>query len=79
MRIFGADDSDDKACEFYGMPVFNWGNQYLVTLERYDPNNEILDVQLATSRDGDHWERACAREIYLQPAPRIAGIAHGLR
>ena len=52
-RVLDADDGDDPACELYGMPLFNWGNQYLGLLERYDPTNEILDVQLASSRDGE--------------------------
>ena len=52
-RVLDADDGDDPACELYGMPLFNWGNQYLGMLERYDPTNEILDVQLASSRDGN--------------------------
>lgn len=64
-RVLHPDDTDDSSCEFYGMPVFNWGNQYLGMLERYDPTNEILDVQLASSRNGEHWERACSRETYL--------------
>ena len=71
-RVFDAGDDDDAACEFYGMPVFNWGNQYLGMLERYDPTNEILDVQLASSRDGDRWERACARATYLATGPSDA-------
>ena len=71
-RVFDADDGDDPACEFYGMPLFNWGNQYLGMLERYDPTNEILDVQLASSRDGERWERACARETYLSTGPSDA-------
>ena len=43
-RVFEADDADDETCEFYGMPLLNWGTQYPGLLERYDPTNEILDV-----------------------------------
>ncbi len=65
VRVFDADDDDPPATEFYGMPVFMWGNQWIGFLEYYDPLNEILNVQLATSRDGDHWERACSRRTYF--------------
>ena len=65
IRIIEADDDDPPDLEFYGMPMFVWGNQYLGLLEAYDPVNELLNVQLATSRDGDTWERACSRRTYF--------------
>ncbi len=64
-RVFEADDDDPAGTEFYGMPMFCWGNQYVGLLEPYDKPNEILNVQLATSRDGDHWQRACSRRTYF--------------
>ena len=65
VRIFDGDDDDPKGTEFYGMPMFLWGNRYIGLLEYYDPNNEILNVQLATSLDGDRWSRACSRKTYF--------------
>ena len=65
VRVFEGDDDDPPGTEFYGMPLFMWGNQWIGFLEYYDPLNEILNVQLTTSRDGDHWERACSRRTYF--------------
>ena len=64
-RIFEGDDDDPPGTEFYGMPMFLWGNQYIGLLEYYDPTNEILNVQLSSSRDGERWERACSRQTYF--------------
>jgi hypothetical protein len=69
VRVFTADDDDLPATEFYGMPMFVWGNQYIGLLEYYDPLNEILNVQLTTSRDGDHWERAVSRQTWFDVGP----------
>ena len=65
VRVFEGDDDDPPGTEFYGMPLFMWGNQWIGFLEYYDPLNEILNVQLTTSRDGDRWERACSRRTYF--------------
>ena len=65
VRVFDGDDDDPPGTEFYGMPLFMWGNQWIGFLEYYDPLNEILNVQLATSREGDRWERACSRRTYF--------------
>ena len=54
------------------MPFFNWGNQYIGFLEYYDPINEILNVQLTTSRDGNRWERAVSRQTYFDVGPSDA-------
>ena len=70
--IVDADDDDPPATEFYGMPFFNWGNQYIGLLEYYDPINEILNVQLSTSRDGIRWERAVSRQTYFDVGPSDA-------
>ena len=64
-RVINADDDDPPATEFYGMPMFVWGNQYIGLLEYYDPLNEVLNLQLATSRNCDDWERACSRQTYF--------------
>ena len=65
IRVFEGDDDDPPETEFYGMPLFQWGNQWIGFLEYYDPLNEILNLQLATSRDGDRWARACSRRTYF--------------
>ncbi len=65
VRVFEGDDDDPPGTEFYGMALFMWGNQWIGYLEYYDPLNEILNVQLTTSRDGDRWERACSRRTYF--------------
>ena len=63
--VFDGDDDDPPGTEFYGMPMFLWGNRYIGLLEYYDPTNEVLNVQLATSMDGDSWFRACSRKTYF--------------
>ena len=65
VRVFEGDDDDPPGTEFYGMPLFQWGNQWIGFLEYYDPLNELLNLQLTTSRDGDRWERACSRRTYF--------------
>ena len=70
--IVDADHDDPPATEFYGMPFFNWGNQYIGLLEYYDPINEILNVQLTSSRDGIRWERALSRQTYFDVGPSDA-------
>ena len=70
--IVDADHDDPPATEFYGMPFFNWGNQYVGLLEYYDPINEILNVQLTSSRDGIRWERALSRQTYFDVGPSDA-------
>ena len=72
-RVFGPHGDDDPAgTEFYGMPMFNWGNHYIGLLERYDKPSELLDVQLATSGDGDIWDRACSRQTWFERGPSDA-------
>ena len=75
--IVDADHDDPPATEFYGMPFFNWGNQYVGLLEYYDPINEILNVQLTSSRDGIRWERALSRQTYFDVGRQTPGTAPG--
>ncbi|MBM4050420.1 MAG: hypothetical protein FJ279_35445 [Planctomycetes bacterium] len=64
--VLKPDDLDPFDTQFYGMVPFAWGNCYLGFLEIYDRQAERLHVQLASSRDGRHWERVGQREPFLE-------------
>ena len=71
-------DSDDPdGTQFYGMPVFKYGDHYLGQLYMYHTPPEephirfagTVDVQLASSRDGISWERAGGRKPFIPNGP----------
>ena len=67
--IMKLDDDDGFDDQFYGLTPFVWGNQYLGYLELYHRATEHLDLQLVTSRDGEHWTRPARREPFLTRGP----------
>ena len=67
--IIKPDDYDSPDTEFYGMVAFRYGRRYLGFLEIYHTGSEQLDVQLAVSVDGQHWERVARREPLLPTGP----------
>jgi hypothetical protein len=67
--IIKLDDDDEIDDQFYGLTPFVWGNQYLGYLELYHRATEHLDLQLVTSRDGEHWTRPARREPFLTRGP----------
>jgi hypothetical protein len=53
-------DEADKG-RFYNMPVFNYGGVYWGFLEQFNEEPELIEVELAFSRDGFDWDRLPSR------------------
>ncbi len=80
--VIGPDELD-PAC-FYGMPVVRYRGAYLGFLQMFHwhpdiklPKDFSIDVQLAWSRDGIHWERHPERPVFL-PTGRIPDFDWGM-
>lgn len=71
------DDDDPPGTEFYGMPVFTYEDHYIGLLYIYHTPPEErqisffgkIDVQLADSRDGIHWNRTAGRATFMPNGP----------
>jgi len=63
--VLRADENDQEDTELYGMVPFRYGPGFLGILEVYHRDLERLDVQLAYSPDGLHWQRVRRREVAL--------------
>ncbi len=57
--IYAADFLDRPGDEIYSMAVFPWAGRYLGLVQMYHgaPDDMTLDIQLAISADGEHFER----------------------
>ncbi len=61
-------DADPQS---YGMPVFQYEELYLGLLRSYKkPGDETIDIQLAVSRDGIHWDRVANQQTFLPLGPK---------
>ena len=75
--VLQPDEHDPPAFEFYGMPVFKYQGLYLGLPWAYYAYPEeplirmaaLMDVQLAVSRDGVHWQRAGDRQPFIPRGP----------
>ena len=63
---------DQPFDEFYQLHGFRWGGSYVGLLRVYHntpqsepPPRQCIDVQLATSRDGENWQRVCAGDVFI--------------
>ena len=63
--ILEPDELDEPDTEFYSMAVFPYGSQYLGFLRVFHTYSQLMDVQLASSRDGINWERSARRRVFL--------------
>ena len=80
--IIGTDELD--TLYLYGMAVSRYQNMYLGLLQNlyahadYDrvkvPKASEIDIQLAWSRDGMHWDRHPQRPIFIPTGPLRAGV-----
>ena len=66
---------DEPYDEFYYLHGFRWGGSYVGYLRVYHNTPECgaaprqrIDVQLATSRDGETWERVCPGQDFVTSA-----------
>jgi hypothetical protein len=63
--VLEPDDDDPPGTHLYGMSVFPDRGVYFGFLWVYHPNQLMIDVQLAFSRDGIQWQRAGRRHPIL--------------
>jgi hypothetical protein len=71
-QIILAPDADDSAdVEFYGLSCYNYAQVYVGYLWVYHaaPEENTVDAQLVTSRDGIHFTRCCRREAFIPNGP----------
>jgi hypothetical protein len=66
-RILRPDLLDDANTELYGMAAFPYEDIYLGMLERWYDNPDVIEVQLAFSRDGRQWQRPAVRQAFIGP------------
>ncbi len=71
-QIIMIPDADDPAdVEFYGLTCHNYAQVYVGYLWIYHaaPEDETIDIQLVTSRNGIDFTRCCRREVFVPNGP----------
>ncbi|MBN2311450.1 MAG: exo-alpha-sialidase [Candidatus Hydrogenedentes bacterium] len=68
-EVLAADAEDPEKTELYGMIAFNYESLWLGFLEPFFIPIRKLNTQLAYSRDGLEWHRACSRQTFLDYGP----------
>ena len=65
--IFHADEQDPIGSEIYTMGAFPYEGMYVGMVQMYHAMRHecTLDIQLASSRDGWHWDRVADRSTWL--------------
>ncbi len=63
-----ADDQDASDDQMYAMAMIYYETVYLGLLRMYHTDSDVVDIQLATSRNGMHWERP-TREPFIPTGP----------
>jgi len=65
--ILTPDDADPPWVEFHTTPVFYYEGSYFGAIQILDRATQggVVDVELATSRDGFHWERPFRQSFWL--------------
>jgi hypothetical protein len=65
--VLTPDDRDPDWLEFHAPPVFYYNDCYFALLQdlHREVGGGIIDVELATSRDGIHWERPFRDTMFL--------------
>lgn len=66
--VLTPDDVDPSWIEFHASPVFFYNDCYFALLQilHRQVHGGIIDIELATSRDGFHWERPFRNEYFLK-------------
>ena len=66
--VLTPDDFDPSWLEFHASPVFFYNDCYFALLQilHRQVHGGIIDIELATSRDGVHWERPFRNEYFLK-------------
>ena len=63
--VLKPDVEDPPNMEFYGMVVFPYAGRYLGALERMHRVPDVVDTEVAISKDTKTWERTHARECFI--------------
>jgi len=58
------DERDLSGDQMYAMYMFNYETAYFGLLRMYHTDSDVVDIQLATSRNGKHWDRSI-REPFI--------------
>lgn len=58
------DQQDAADDEMYAMSMFHYETVFIGLLRMYHTQSDVVDIQLATSRNGRHWERP-SREPFI--------------
>jgi len=59
------DQRDAEDDEMYAMSMFHYGTNYLGLLRMYHKTRDIIDIQLATSRNGKSWTRLAREKPFI--------------
>jgi len=62
------DDRDAADDEMYAMAMFHYQTVYLGLLRMYHTQSDVVDIQLAVSRNGKRWERP-SRKPFIPTGP----------
>jgi hypothetical protein len=68
-EIAAADEKDAPGTELYGMIPFRYGGLLIGFLEPFYVPQRKLDTQLMYSHDGQVWQRAVGRQVFLPWGP----------
>ena len=66
--VLAPDDADPQWLEFHASPVFYYNHCYFALLQilHRDVGGGVIDIELATSRDGIQWERPFRKDLFLR-------------
>lgn len=73
------DEQDAPCVEFHTMPVFFYEGCYFSPLQILNRavQGGIVDVELALSRDGFHWQRPFRKPFWIEHSPQKGGFDSG--
>jgi DNA-binding FadR family transcriptional regulator len=74
--IFESDCDSRAGAELNGITPFRYGDMQLAFLSVSTPGGRRGELQLASSRDGVHWQRVGGRQPFLSAGPEEAFDAH---
>ncbi len=65
--LIAPDDNDPPSVEFHAAPVFHYQDYYFSLLQIMDRAEEdgVIEIELAISKDGDHWLRPFQNQYVL--------------
>ena len=66
--LIAPDDNDPPSVEFHAAPVFYYQDYYFSLLQILNraESGGVIDIELAVSKDGNHWQRPFQNQFVLQ-------------